>query len=198
MMPTLDASAAAEGETPDGAVIGALEVLEVARDRLHDALREAAFSFVAAQREEEATRGCFVSYDAVPTLRNTLTPLLTVSQRSVQEKDNADEDDDESAQHPRASPWVLIEKQGERKPLVSSRKAASKRAAGQIADRKTKDSAPVLVDPIYYFSEQPSSALRDCQAAYRRVMQCVVEVASAQQRVLAAAEALQGSATENK
>ena len=83
-MPTLDASAAAEGETPDGAVIGALEVLEVARDRLHDALREAAFSFVAAQREEEATRGCFVSYDAVPTLRNTLTPLLTVSQRSVQ------------------------------------------------------------------------------------------------------------------
>ncbi|KPA77197.1 hypothetical protein ABB37_07112 [Leptomonas pyrrhocoris] len=176
-------SSADESESaPDAAAIAALELLETARARLHDALREAAFDLVAAQREEESTRGCLVSLDAVPTQGNTLTPLLTVAQE-VEEGN-----EEPPVGQARSSTWVLTEGKGERISALPARRAAPK-ASSEAARKETKDDVLTLVDPIYYFSANPSSALRDGQAAYRRAVQCVVEVANAQQRALAAAEA---------
>ncbi|KPI84533.1 hypothetical protein ABL78_6418 [Leptomonas seymouri] len=172
-------------DAPDADAITALELLEATREHLHNALREAAFSFIAAQREEESTRGCFVGYDAVPIQENTLAPILTISQRF--------EDVSTAAQPEKAdlNSWVLTQSKDERKPTLPSR-----RAAHRASSEAGIDGTPIAGDPIYYFSEHPSSALRDCQAAYRRVMQYVVEVVNAQQRAWKAAEAYASAPAE--
>jgi hypothetical protein len=177
--------------SPDAAAIAALEVLEVARERLHNSLREAAFSFFAAQREEESTRGCFVSYEAVPTQANTMTPLITVAQQTIG-GGGEEEERTARAEAARASLWVLAVKEGDRKPAAPPREAAHRGGAAEEENstKETGGTTPPSIDPVYYFSEHPSSALRECQAAYRRVMQSAVEVLNAQQRALAAAEAV--------
>lgn len=152
----------------DAAVMLALEQLEEVRARLHDSLREAAFSLTTAQREEESTRGCLVSFDAVPTAQGSLAPLAHVAETR--------------REHGMAS-WQLEMRDGARhRPLGS---ASAQPQASPPATATTE--APA--DPIYYFSECPSAALRECQAAYRRALHGVVEAVNAQQRALAAAAA---------
>ncbi|KAK7195978.1 hypothetical protein NESM_000531100 [Novymonas esmeraldas] len=162
----------------DAAVLAELKALEAARTRLHAALREAAFSFTAAQRAEEATRGRLVSFDAVPVADGTLTALATITSSCLTNSGAAD-----------GTAWELtVEKGSRRLPSLRRQSSSTARdAAAATATAAAADSAPP--DPIYYFSENPSSTLRECQTAFQHALVCVVATVNAQQRVLAAAAA---------
>ncbi|KAG5483159.1 hypothetical protein CUR178_04733 [Leishmania enriettii] len=178
----------------DASVLAALEQLEAMRERLHDNLREAAFSFTSAQREEERTRGCFVSFDAVPTVQGTLEPLVSLTRKSTNPSASGSEealcgDSDEAALLGGSDfAWEMVLVKGEqiRKQRVQ---AAALLQASPTPDA-AGEAASFPLDPIYYFSEHPSRALRECQEAYRRVLRSAVETVNAQQHALAAAAAM--------
>ncbi|GET87062.1 hypothetical protein, conserved [Leishmania tarentolae] len=179
----------------DASVLSALKELEDVRERLHDALREAAFSFTIAQREEESTRGCFVSFDAVPTAQGALEALVSLTQRpgttstSGVEETYCGGSDEAIEMGRRNSVWemVLIHGGRRRKQDVS---AAASEHVSPASNSGGEEPHSVPPDPIYYFSEYPSSALRECQEAYRHVLHCAIETVNAQQRALGEAVAM--------
>lgn len=179
----------------DAAVLGALKQLEDMRGCLHSALREAAFSFTTAQREEESTRGCFVSLDAVPTAQGTLEALVSLTQTSPTtstsgvEATRSDESDEAVRIHSSGCAWEMVLISGERRRKQQVPAAASQHAS-PAPDPESERSDLFPPDPIYYFSEHPSSALRECQEAYRRVLRCAVDTVNAQQRALTEAVAM--------
>ncbi|KAG5509376.1 hypothetical protein JKF63_06686 [Porcisia hertigi] len=180
----------------DAAVLSALVKLETARHRLHDALREAAFSLSSAQREEESTRGCFVSFDAVPTEPGSLEALafLFPNSATTSGSDAKEAGGDQSDATSRvcsssssssSGVWDIVQIEGQKRSKQKAPPAVSQRLSP--APNSTEEEALPPPDPIYYFSENPSSALRECQEAYRHVLRCIVETANAQQHALAAA-----------
>ncbi|KAG5483298.1 hypothetical protein LSCM1_04840 [Leishmania martiniquensis] len=178
----------------DAAVLAALERLEVVRERLHDTLREAAFSFTNAQREEEQTRGRLISFEAVPTAQGTLEALVSLTWKpthaSVSDSVEAPcGDSDEAALvGDNSFVWEVALVKGKRRRTQQSAAATSPPAS--LAPDSAEEAIRSPPDPIYYLSEHPSSALRECQEAYRRVLHCAVETVNAQQCALAAAAAM--------
>lgn len=178
----------------DAAVLAALKQLEDVRERLHSALREAAFSFTTAQREEESTRGCFVSLDAVPTAQGTLEALVSLTQTSATtstsgvEETRCGESDEAARIRSSSCAWEMLLVSGDRRKKQMPAAASQHAPPAPNCGSEASDLFPP--DPIYYFSEYPSSALRECQEAYRRVLRCAVETVNAQQRALAEAVAM--------
>ncbi|CAJ1019555.1 hypothetical protein, conserved [Leishmania lindenbergi] len=185
----------------DDALLAALEQLEEVRERLHDTLREAAFGFTSAQREEESTRGCFVSFDAVPTAQGTLEALVSLTRKPVTTSPSGSEEtrrgeNNEAARVDSCSyAWEMVLINGKRRRRQQVRAAEPQQGSptSNSAEEEADISPP---DPIYYFSECPSSALRECQEAYRRVLRCAVETVNAQQRALAAAVAMTAASAQ--